>query len=279
MIETREIDGKAVAERIERETKTEIESLGLNPGLGVILVGDDPASHLYVRLKRKACERVGIRFELSEMPAGTPTETVMETVEELNGRDDINAILVQLPLPDGCDTDAVIRTIDPMKDVDGFHPENIRRLSDGETDEYPGLTEGIIDLIDETGVSITGKTAVIAANSPTFALPLEMRLRQAGAAAEFVRGDSEDLLSRLRQADMVITALGRPGIVTGDDIKEGAVLIDVGTTKVGSKTVGDIDAESVQGKAAWITPVPGGVGPVTVAMLLKNVIRLSKDRA
>ncbi len=277
MTETRIIDGRKVAQRIEEETRREIAALGSEPGLGVILVGDDEASHLYVRLKHEACIRVGIRFEAAMLSQDDGQTAVLEKIRELNARDDIDAILVQLPLPAGMDTDAIIRAIDPAKDVDGFHPDNIRRLGDEDRD-FPGLTEGIVDLIRETGADLNMKRAVIAANSPTFALPLEMRLRQLGALPEFVRGDAPDITRHFGGADIVISALGRPGLITGDDIKEGAILIDVGTTKVGKRTVGDVDAESVQGKASWLTPVPGGVGPVTVAMLLKNVVRLAKGR-
>jgi len=278
MSETRYIDGRRVAARIEDETRREIASLGFTPGLGVMLVGDDPASRLYVRLKRAACERAGIRFELEDFPADAREDELIDAIRGLNARDDIHAILVQLPLPDGFDTDRVIRAMDPEKDVDGFHPDNIRRLDESDGDSFPGLTEGIIDLIRETGTDFTGKRAVITANSPTFALPLEIRLRQLGALPEFAPGDSLDLASRFREADILITALGRPGLVTGDDIKPGVILIDVGTTRVGKTVVGDVDAESVRGVAGWLTPVPGGVGPVTVAMLLKNVVRLAKKR-
>lgn len=276
MPETRHINGRKVARRIEDETRQEIAALGLDPGLGVVLVGDDPASHLYVKLKRKACERVGIRFELRKFGPDTDETEIIDTVREMNGRDDIDAILIQLPLPEGSDTDRIIRAMDPTKDVDGFHPDNIRQLDDAGGGDLPGLTEGIIDLIAETGEDLNMKRAVIAANSPTFALPLEMRLRQLGALPEFIRGDAPDITSYFRDADIIITALGRPGLIIGDDIKEGAVLIDVGTTRVGDKVVGDVDAESVKGKASWLTPVPGGVGPVTVAMLLKNLVRLAK---
>ncbi|MEA3249869.1 MAG: tetrahydrofolate dehydrogenase/cyclohydrolase catalytic domain-containing protein [Patescibacteria group bacterium] len=279
MPETNIIDGRKVAGRIEKETRREIAALGFEPGLGVILVGDDPASHLYVKLKQKACERVGIRFELSPFAADATEENILDNIRNLNKRDDIHAILVQLPLPKNMDTDRVIRAMDPAKDVDGFHPDNIKRLDDTDGDGFPGLTEGVIDLIHETGVDLNMKRVVIAANSPTFVLPLEMRLRQLQALPKFVHGDAPDITSQFHDADIIITALGRPGLVTEDDIKEGAILIDVGTTKVGKKTIGDVDTESVRGKASWLTPVPGGVGPVTVAMLLKNVVRLSKDRA
>jgi len=277
MIQTRYIDGRKVAARIEEETRQEIAALGMTPGLGVILVGDDPASHLYVRLKRKACERAGIRFELKDFPDDAQEDELLDAIRALNARDDIHAILVQLPLPEAFDTDRVIRAMDPAKDVDGFHPDNIRRIDESDGDGFPGLTEGIIELIRETGADFAGKHAVIAANSATFALPLEVRLRQLGALPEFASGDALDLASRFKEADILITALGRPGLVTGDDIKPEAIIIDVGTTRVGDTVVGDADAESVEGTAGWITPVPGGVGPVTVAMLLKNVVKLAKE--
>ncbi|MFC1638898.1 bifunctional 5,10-methylenetetrahydrofolate dehydrogenase/5,10-methenyltetrahydrofolate cyclohydrolase [Patescibacteria group bacterium] len=272
---SRLINGRTLAERIEEEAAREVKERGLEPGLGVILVGEDPASQLYVRKKREACERVGVMFDLMEIATDAPEEIVLRAVHELNGRDDIHGILVQLPLPEGQDTDRVMRSIDPAKDADGFHPARLKLISDGEPCDPPGLIEGIMLLVAETDFEPKGRHAVIAANSPVFALPLESELRAAGLEVETVNGDFPGLPEAFRRGDLVVTALGRPQLVTGDMLKPGAVVIDVGTTKVEGRTVGDVEFETAREVAAWLTPVPGGVGPITVAMLIRNVVRLA----
>ncbi|OIO51580.1 bifunctional methylenetetrahydrofolate dehydrogenase/methenyltetrahydrofolate cyclohydrolase [Candidatus Uhrbacteria bacterium CG_4_10_14_0_8_um_filter_58_22] len=272
------IDGRAVARRILAETRSEIESIDMTPGLGVIMVGDDPASKVYVRKKMEAAKRIGVHFESLVFPQDTDEETIVRAVTEMNARDDIHGIVVQLPLPKGLDTDRIVRTIDPDKDVDGFHPELIRRMSQDPDCRLPGLVEGLKLLFDETGLELNGQRTVIISNSEVFSHPLKLFLERQGAGVETVRGDSPNLASALGQADLLITAVGRPGLVTGQMLKPGTVILDVGTTRVDGRVVGDVEFETASEVAGWITPVPGGVGPVTVAMLLHNVARLAKTK-
>ena len=271
------IDGKKLAEAIRREVKEQIETQGLRPGLAVILVGDDPASHLYVGLKERSCREVGIRFEKFIFPAGVPEETVIETIEAVNGRSDIHGILVQLPLPEGLDENRVVRAIDPRKDVDGFHPENLRLLRTGNPRLVPGVARGIVALIEATGVPLAGKTAALLVNSATFAEPIVALLRARGADSTVILAkEVAEKTTEMKNADILIVAIGQPKFIRGEMIKKGAVIIDIGTTRVGDRTVGDVDAESVATRAGWLSPVPGGVGPMTVAMLLKNVLEATK---
>ena len=271
------IDGKKLAEAIRREVKEQIETQGLRPGLAVILGGDDPASHLYVGLKERSCREVGIRFEKFIFPAGVPEETVIETIEAVNGRSDIHGILVQLPLPEGLDENRVVRAIDPRKDVDGFHPENLRLLRTGNPRLVPGVARGIVALIEATGVPLAGKTAALLVNSATFAEPIVALLRARGADSTVILAkEVAEKTTEMKNADILIVAIGQPKFIRGEMIKKGAVIIDIGTTRVGDRTVGDVDAESVATRAGWLSPVPGGVGPMTVAMLLKNVLEATK---
>ncbi|MFA5853669.1 MAG: bifunctional 5,10-methylenetetrahydrofolate dehydrogenase/5,10-methenyltetrahydrofolate cyclohydrolase [Patescibacteria group bacterium] len=258
------IDGRAEAQHIRTMVTEEVARLGARPGLGVILVGDDPASRLYVGLKEKACAAVGILFELSVFPADASQEDVMHAVEAFNHRDDIDAMLVQLPLPPHLDTDAIMNAIAPRKDVDGFHPENLRAYLEG-TGEAPGLIEAISLLLDTVATPDHGLACVLA-NSAIFSVPLETMLSRRGLEP------TEDV----NAADVVVTAVGKPGSLTAKMLKQGAIVIDVGTTRVDEKTVGDADAESLAGVASAVTPVPGGVGPMTVAMLLKKTLDLAK---
>lgn len=269
------IDGKKLAEKIRHEVKKEIETQGASPGLAVILVGDDPASHLYVRLKERACTDVGIRFEKFLFPASTQEKDILEKIAELNVREDIHGILVQLPLPEGLNEDRVIAAILPRKDVDGFHPENLRLLREGRPRLVPGVAKGILALVDATGMELRGKRAVLLVNSRTFAEPISDLLRARDAEPRVIIAD-EVPPSELATADIIIVALGRPGAIRAPMVKDGAVIIDVGTTRVGDRVVGDADFESFRDRDVWITPVPGGVGPMTVAMLLQNVMAAYK---
>lgn len=271
----RTIDGKAVAKMIIERTARRRADLGFTPGLAAILVGDDPASHLYVDLKEKACARSGIGFEKSVFPADAAETEILAKIAELNGRPDIDAILVQLPLPAGLDEDRIIGAMDPTKDVDGFHPENLAALLQGRPRLVPGLAAGIMELIGSTGVPLAGKKALVVANNPAFYRPLAKVLSDAGAVPEFSGPDEAGLAESSVRADLLIVAVGRPGIITGDLIKPGAVIIDVGTNRLDGKLIGDVDAVSVRETAGWLTPVPGGVGPVTVAMLLANTVALA----
>jgi methylenetetrahydrofolate dehydrogenase (NADP+)/methenyltetrahydrofolate cyclohydrolase len=268
------INGKKIAAEIRAEIKKEIAELGITPGLAVILVGADPASHLYVGLKERAAAEAGIRFEKYLFFATEPEEKIIAKIEELNERPDIHGVLVQLPLPSGYDESKIIAAIDPAKDADGFHPENIKKLLAGESKIVPPVITGILKLIESTGAETNNKKITILANSEILAKPLE-KILESNEVNVALR--PEDPATHTRDADIVITALGRPKILTGEMIKPGAILIDVGTThQEDGTTVGDLDFESTARKAGWITPVPGGVGPMTVAMLLRNVLNLAK---
>jgi len=268
------IDGKKIAAEIRAEIKKEITESGITPGLAVILVGADPASHLYVGLKEKAAAEVGIHFEKFLFFAAEPKEKIIAKIHELNARPDIHGILVQLPLPSGYDESEIVAAIDPQKDADGFHPKNIKKLLAGESKIVPPVITGILELIESTGAEMSNKKITILANSEILAKPLE-KILESNEVNVALR--PENPATYTKDADIVITALGRPKIITGEMIKPGAILIDVGTTRTeDGTTVGDVDFESTAPQAGWITPVPGGVGPMTVAMLLRNVLDLAK---
>jgi len=269
------IDGKKIATEIRAEIKKEIAKLGVKPGLAVILVGADPASHLYVNLKEKAAAEVGIHFEKYLFFATEPEEKIIKKIQELNDNHDIHGILVQLPLPSGYNENKIIAAINPKKDADGFHPNNIEKLLHDEPFIIPPVISGILKLIEATGEEIINKKIAILANSETFIRPLQKILEKDNRVVYAIA--PEDAVSITRDADVIIVALGRPKFLTAEMIKPGVILIDVGTTRLeDSTTIGDIDFESASAKAGWITPVPGGVGPMTVAMLLKNVLELAR---
>ncbi len=261
---TKPIDGRTEALKIRTEVAKEAMRLGARPGLGVVLVGDDPASRLYVSLKEKACAEAGLLFERCAFPADASQADVVRAIEDFNRRDDIDAILVQLPLPAHLDTDEIVNAMDPGKDVDGFHPENLRAYLEG-SGEMPGLVEAVSILLDAADAPTYGLACVLA-NSVVFSAPVETMLSRRGLEP------TEDA----QAADVIVTALGKPASLTGAMIKPGAIVIDVGTTRIDGKTVGDADAASLAGVAGALTPVPGGVGPMTVAMLLKKTIELAK---
>jgi methylenetetrahydrofolate dehydrogenase (NADP+) / methenyltetrahydrofolate cyclohydrolase len=272
------IDGKTLAKEIIQKVKTEIESLGFAPGLAVFLVGHDDASELYVKLKEKACKKVGIEFHKYTSDTSTSQEELLSSIEFLNNDPMVHAILVQLPLPEPFNDQEIINKMDFKKDVDGFHPETVKAFLSGDSQFVPGLSMGIVRLIESTEELLEGKHAVILANSDVFSRPLEKLLQDKGLTVEVVKSSDKDFQDKTVEADILIVAAGRPNWIKADMIKENAILIDVGTTKVDEKIVGDIDFESVDGKAGWITPVPGGVGPVTVAMLLENTVELAKQQ-
>ena len=256
-IETKLIDGLELAEQIQNETAAEIVASDLDPGLAVVLVGDNPASHLYVGLKEKACKKVGIRFEKYIFASDASQDEILRTISDLNQRDDIDAILIQLPLPEHLDESAIIRAMSPEKDVDGFHPLAV--LS-------PGLAEGIFLLVKRSGLRLKGKTFSIISNSEVFAEPVRDTFIN--------QGMSED--GSVSEADVIVIAVGKPGSLTKENIKPGAIVIDVGTNRVNGKMMGDVG--DLSGVAGAVTPVPGGVGPVTIAMLIKNTVKLAKKR-
>lgn len=269
------LDGRALAATIRKKMKQRVAPMATPPGLAVILVGDDPASQTYVRLKGKACEEAGIRFEKFAYPTDVATSELIERVRELNAQADVNGILVQLPLP-GQNTDAVIAAIDPFKDVDGFHPENLRRMEAGKPSLVSPVALGIVKLLESSGERIQDQSVVIVA-SDLFARPMASLLRERRPREiEVIASHQKNLPEKTRGAKLVIMACGIPHLLTGGMVSPGAVVIDVGTTRIGDDIVGDVEASSVEPVAGWLTPVPGGVGPMTVAMLLVNVVKAAE---
>ena len=272
--------GKEVSARIKGELRLEVEELkkkGINPGLAVIIVGDDPASRVYVNNKKKACEEVGIYSEEYALPAETPQEELMALIDKLNCDDKISGILVQLPLPKGFDEEAVINAINPKKDVDAFHPVNVGKIMVGNYDFVPCTPAGVMELIKESGIDPKGKECVIVGRSNIVGKPQAMLLLHSDATVTICHSRTNDLAEKTKQADILVVAVGRPNFVTGDMIKPGAVVIDVGINRLeNKKLVGDVDFESAEKVAGAITPVPGGVGPMTIAMLMRNTVKAAQ---
>lgn len=271
------IDGRELARKIKDAVKQEIAKSGLTPGLSVILVGANSASHLYVALKERAAREAGIRFEKYLFFAAESEDKVILKIKDLNARPDIHAILVQLPLPAPMSEDRVIAAIDPAKDVDGFHPENLKLLHKHAAPVVPGVSLGILRLIQSTGLPLRGKRAVILANSTVFAEPLEVLFHEKEVnALSIIRPTQDEARQWTRDADIIVIAVGQAGFLQASMVKDGAIVIDVGANKKDTgELVGDADLTSFHDRDVWITPVPGGVGPVTVAMLLTNVLRCS----
>jgi len=271
------IDGKALAARTRSELKEEIAKLGIAPVLAVLLVGEAPASVLYVNLKMKAAEEVGIKVDLRHVPAGTTDAELTGQIEKWNEDGKVHAILVQVPLSGTHDENRILSAIDPKKDADGFHPENIKALMSGNPTIVPPVHEGILRLINEAPIKLAGAQSVIIANSDVFASPLKRLLTTAGASVAVFTADDVDR-DILMEADLIVIAVGRLGFLIADMTRNDAVIIDVGTNKTAEgKTRGDTDLQSYEKTDVWITPVPGGVGPMTIAQLLKNVARLAYD--
>ena len=269
------IDGKAIATELRKDIKARVEQRLADgkraPGLAVILVGADPASQVYVGSKRRACEEVGFASVAHDLPAGTSEETLLGLIDELNEDPGIDGILVQLPLPDHIDPETVIERIHPDKDVDGFHPYNIGRLALRMPILRPCTPRGIITLLDKTGRDIRGMDAVVVGASNIVGRPMGLELLLAGCTVTTCHRFTRDLESHVRRADLLVVAVGKPGIVKGEWIKPGAIVIDVGINRnEAGKLTGDVDFKSASRNAGWITPVPGGVGPMTVATLLQN---------
>ncbi len=282
------IDGNAIAKAIHDELTIEVAALkerGVTPGLATVLVGDNTASQTYVRMKQKRCGEVGIYSEGHELPADATQEEVEALVRKLNADPAINGILVQLPLPDHLDEEAILSAISLEKDVDGFHPINIGRLAmkGREALFAPCTPAGVIELLDRLGLPIAGKEAVVLGRSNIVGLPVSMLLLKRDATVTICHSRSRDLPAITRRADILVAAVGRAEMVKADWVKPGAVVIDVGINRVddpsakrGYRLVGDVDFESVKEVAGWLTPVPGGVGPMTIAMLLKNTVTGAK---
>ncbi|HOB20435.1 MAG TPA: bifunctional methylenetetrahydrofolate dehydrogenase/methenyltetrahydrofolate cyclohydrolase FolD [Candidatus Atribacteria bacterium] len=274
------IDGKALSQKILDSVKHEIESLSRSgkpvPGLAVILVGDDPASKIYVRNKERACQATGIKSNVITLDERTTEEELLSIIDTLNKDDGIHGILVQLPLPSHINESKVIEAISPYKDVDGFHPINRGRLLTGEDCLEPCTPKGIIHLIQSTGIDITGKHAVVIGRSNNVGKPAGLMLLRNNATVTIAHTKTQDLPSVSRTADILVVAAGRPRLVDETFIKEGAVVIDVGISRVDGKITGDVDFDKVKEKAGYITPVPGGVGPMTVATLMENTLKAAK---
>lgn len=275
MTEAKILDGKKIAEHIKKEVRKLIVDENIRPGLSVLLVGEDPASKLYVSLKEKACKQVGIDFHKYIIDDDMTQQNLVDAVKFLNQDVGTDAILVQLPLPAPYDADDVIDTIAPHKDVDGYHKDTLKNYVAGKSPITPVLTAAIEKLLEETKEELSGKTALIISNSEIFSEPVKAMLKNKGVEGSWASPDDKDLVELSSRADILIVAVGRSSFITADMVKEKAIVIDIGTNRKEQGVDGDVDFEEVIKKAGWITPVPGGVGPVTVAMLLKNTVTLA----
>lgn len=270
------IDGKQIAEQVRSEWKKRADALksqGVLPGLAVIIVGDNPASKVYVRNKVTACRDVGLHSEVHELPADTTEAMLLKQIQDLNANTDIHGILVQLPLPDHISDDKVLETISAEKDVDGFHLYNLGALVVGNTVFPPCTPYGIQCLLEYTDILIEGQNAVVVGRSNIVGKPMALMLLHKGATVSICTSKTRDLALYTRLADILVVAVGKPGIITADMVKEGAAVLDVGINRLPEgKLVGDVDYEAVKEKAGYITPVPGGVGPMTITMLVANTV-------
>jgi len=270
------VDGAAIARRIEEDVALRVRRLrersGVVPGLAVVLAGDDPASHVYVRTKQRACARAGITSTRYDLPATAGTSEVADLVHTLNGRPDVHGVLVQLPLPPHVDTRRVLDGIDVGKDVDGFHRANVGGLAVGEPVLPPCTPAGVLELLAAEGIDVAGRNAVVVGASDVVGKPLSLMLVNAGATVTICHDRTRDLARVTRLADILVVAAGVPGLITADAVRTGAVVVDVGVNRVRGGLVGDVDFAGVRRTASHLTPVPGGVGPMTVAMLLRNTV-------
>lgn len=273
---TQIIDGKAISVQIKDELKekvAELKAQGKEVTLAVIQVGEDPASTVYVGNKKKACAYIGIRSLAYELPEATSEKELLDLIAELNGRKDVNGILVQLPLPKHIDEDKVIRSIDPKKDVDGFHPQSVGALCIGEPGFVSCTPAGIIQLLKRSGIEIAGKECVVIGRSNIVGKPMSLLLLRENGTVTVAHSKTRDLRSVTKRADILVAAVGKPKMITRDYVKEGAVVIDVGIHRMeNGKLCGDVDYEDVAPVCSAITPVPGGVGPMTIAMLMNNCV-------
>ena len=276
------IDGKQISSEIREEIAGEVSELkkqGIRPGLAVVLVGDDPASHVYVKNKEKGCEETGIDSFKFERPVDMKEEDLLSLIDELNNDPKVNGILVQLPLPDHIDEHKVLPAIDPNKDVDGFHPVNVGKLMVGKAAAVPCTARGTIELLKRSGVEISGKNAVVVGRSNIVGKPVSMLLLQENATVEICHSRTRDLSEHTKRADILVAAIGKPKFITKDMVSDGVAVIDVGVNRLESGLCGDVDFDEVKEVASIITPVPGGVGPMTIAMLLKNTVMAATQQA
>jgi methylenetetrahydrofolate dehydrogenase (NADP+)/methenyltetrahydrofolate cyclohydrolase len=271
------IDGKKIAAGLREDMKARLSARPLEdrPGLAVVLAGDDPASAVYVRQKEKACLEIGINSFMHRLSGDTGHDELLALIDRLNLSDEVHGILVQLPLPEGIDAKRIVSAILPEKDVDGFHPVNIGKLWSGESAVVPCTPKGIMTLIDSTGIELKGLEAVVVGRSNIVGKPAAAMLLARHCTVTVCHSRTKDLAGVVRRGDIVVAAVGRPNFVTGDMIKPGAVVIDVGINRAGGRLIGDVEFESASQKAAFITPVPGGVGPMTIASLMQNTLRLA----
>jgi methylenetetrahydrofolate dehydrogenase (NADP+)/methenyltetrahydrofolate cyclohydrolase len=272
---TQIIDGKKVAEQVRSEVTEEVVKLkketGIVPGLAAVLVGDNPASQIYVKNKRKACDEAGIYSEEYRLPQETAEKDLLSLIEKLNQDENIHGILVQLPLPKQINETKILRTVSPLKDIDGFHPENVGLLVEGTPRFIPCTPYGVIKLLDHYGIEIEGKEAIVVGRSNIVGKPVSLLLLHRHATVTICHSRTRQLKEVTSRADILVAALGRARLITKDMVKEGAVVIDVGINRLpDGKLAGDVDFENVYDKVSFITPVPGGVGPMTIAMLLSN---------
>ncbi|MES9833277.1 MAG: bifunctional methylenetetrahydrofolate dehydrogenase/methenyltetrahydrofolate cyclohydrolase FolD [Candidatus Thiodiazotropha sp. DIVDIV] len=275
------LDGKAIAAELRAKIKAGVDNriaAGLRrPGLAVVLVGENPASQVYVRNKRKSCEEVGFHSQSFDLPIDTSQADLLKIIDKLNDDESIDGILVQLPLPDQIDEEAVIERILPTKDVDGFHPYNVGRLALRMPILRPCTPRGVMTMLDHTGQKLEGLDAVIIGQSNIVGRPMALELLAARCTITVCHSRTKDLAGKARSADILVAAVGRPEFVPGDWVKEGAIVIDVGINRTDEgKLVGDVDFEAAKERASWITPVPGGVGPMTIATLLENTLQAAE---
>ena len=275
------ISGKVVSQKVREEIKVEVEEFtkkyGAAPGLAVVVVGDDPASAVYVRNKHKACLEVGITSYQIEYPGDTTEEELLRKIDELNSDDKVNGILVQLPLPKHINEEKVINRISPKKDVDAFHPENVGRITIGNYELLPCTPAGIVELLKHYNVEVSGKSCVVIGRSNIVGKPMALLLTELNGTVTLCHSRTKNLPELCRAADILVVAIGRPEFVTGDMVKEGAVVIDVGINRLpDGKLCGDVAFLEAEKKASMITPVPGGVGPMTITMLLKNTLTAAR---
>ncbi|HHW13343.1 MAG TPA: bifunctional methylenetetrahydrofolate dehydrogenase/methenyltetrahydrofolate cyclohydrolase FolD [Firmicutes bacterium] len=273
------IDGKALAAEVRARVRTEVEELraaGVQPGLAVILVGEDPASQVYVRNKERACADVGIRSFIHRLPASTTQEGLLALIGRLNADPAVHGVLVQVPLPEGLSASLLQQAIDPAKDVDGFHPLNAGRLLLGQPGFVPCTPAGILELIKSTGVALAGREAVVVGRSATVGKPTAALLLAENATVTVCHSKTRDLAEVCRRAEVLVVAVGRRELVKGDWIRPGAVVIDVGINRDGDRLYGDVEFAAARERAGFLTPVPGGVGPMTVAMLMANTVKAAR---
>ena len=273
------IDGKLVSAKVRQEVAQQtavLKEQGITPGLAVIIVGDDPASRVYVNNKKKACADVGFYSEEYAMPADTTMEQLLEVIDTLNERSDIDGILCQLPLPEHLDEKVVIDRIDSAKDVDAFSPVNVGKIMIGDYDFLPCTPAGVMELLTHYGISAEGKRCVVIGRSNIVGKPMGMLLLHQNGTVTICHSRTKELAEICRSADILVAAVGRANFVTADMVKDGAVVIDVGMNRLNGKLCGDVQFDTVSQKASYITPVPGGVGPMTIGMLMKNTLKAAK---